>query len=448
MLTKSTIDRAEVHAAPYVIWDDELGGFGCKIFPSGKRSFVVRYRLRGSRKRYQPTLGTYGMLTVAQARAQARAMLTAARFGQDPQAESNARRVREAAQASALTVPKLVTQYVAAVNGGNATSKRLRGRAPAPGYVADTVVQLNRFTKAHGAQAAAAVTRDDVVHLLNDYIRQPATHRRMHGAISRMYAWARKQGLLTGNPTADIDTTSPPSRERVLSLDELARIWRAAETLEPLYSDTVKLMITTGQRRAEVSGMRWGEIDLARALWTLPAARTKARRQHVLPLPPLAVAVLLSRRMAFRNAAVPDDMVLPTLSRDGHRIAPISGWNWLKRELDRAAGMTDWRLHDFRRSIVTICAEHGAEVAVLDSMLNHASSATRSGVIGTYQRATLIEPMRKVMALWDRLLSDKLQTAATSTDVRTISLSRTCAAKASGLPARLALRLLHRDERT
>jgi integrase len=405
LLTKSTIDHAELRAVPYVIWDDELGGFGCKVFPSGKRSFVVRYRLRGSRKRYQPTIGTYGVLTVAAARTQARIMLTTARFGQDPQAETKSRR----AQASALTVAKLVEQYIAALHAGTAATKRLRGREPAPGYISDCVLHLNRFAGVYGTEPADTVSRGDVFRLLNDYIRQPSTHRRMHGAITRMYAWARKQGLLTGNPTADIDTTSPPSRERVLSLDELARIWRAAETLEPLYSDTVKLMITTGQRRAEVSGMRWGEIDLARALWTLPAARTKARRQHVLPLPPLAVAVLLSRRMALRNAASPDDLVLPTLSRDGASIAPISGWNWLKRQLDRTAGVNAWRLHDFRRSIVTICAEHGAEIAVLDSMLNHASSATRGGVIGTYQRATLLEPMRKVMALWDRLLSDELR---------------------------------------
>lgn len=423
MLTKSMIDRAEVHAEPYVIWDDELGGFGCKIFPSGKRSFVVRYRLRGSRKRYQPTLGTYGMLTVAQARAQARTMLTAARFGQDPQAETKARRATETALASALTVSKLVEQYVAALSAGTAATKRLRGRAPAPGYISDTVLHLNRLAGAYGAQAANAVSRGDVLRLLNDYMPQPSTHRRMHGAISRMYAWARRHELVTSNPAHDIETTTPPSRERVLSLDELARIWRAAETLELLYGDTVKLLITTGQRRAEVAGMQWGEIDLTRALWTLPAARTKARRQHVLPLPPLAVAVLLRRRMAFQHAPTAGDLVLPSLARDRENIAPISGWNWLKRELDRLSGVAAWRLHDFRRSIVTICAEHGAEVAVLDSMLNHASSATRGGVIGTYQRATLIEPMRKVMALWDSLLSDELQIAATSADARIVSLA-------------------------
>jgi integrase len=288
MLTKSAIDRAEKRAEPYILWDDGLGGFGCKVFPSGKRSFVVRYRLRGSRKRYQPTIGAYGSMTVAEARAKARVMLNAARAGQDPQAEAIARRAAE----SGLTVVALAEQYVAALHSGTAATKRLHGRLATPAYIEDTILHLGRFAAVCGKQVANGVTRADVVRVLHQYVRQPSTHRRMHGAISRMYSWAQKHELLANNPADHIDTTSPPSRERVLSLDELARIWRAATTLEHVYRDIVRLLIVTGQRRAEVAGMTWGELDLERALWTLPGTRTKARRQHVLPLAPLAQEVL------------------------------------------------------------------------------------------------------------------------------------------------------------
>jgi integrase len=154
--------------------------------------------------------------------------------------------------------------------------------------------------------------------------------------------------------------------------------------------------------------MTWGEIDLERALWTLPGARTKARRQHVLPLAPLAVATPQARSAAHQRPPAATDLVLPTLAGDGKSIAPICGWNWLKRELDRRSGVTEWRLHDFRRSIVSVCAEHCVDIAVQDTLLNHASSATRGGVIGTYQRAMLIEPTRKVMAMWDQLLREAI----------------------------------------
>jgi integrase len=418
-LTKSAIDRAAPKPAPYVLWDSSLVGFGCRIFPSGRRSFVITYRLPGGRRTFQMALGAYGVLTVPQARALASAELAKVRMGgeEHPLAARRSQQVAEAAAASALTVAALVAQYVAALRAGTASSKRLRGRRPSAHYIEDTAQYLGRFAAACGRQEASQITRGDVVRFLNDYVGKPATHWHVHAAIRRLYAWALRHDLATGNPADHIETTTAPARERVLSLDELARIWRAAETLDPLYGDTVKLLIITGQRRAEVAGMAWSEIDLARALWTLPAARTKARRQHVLPLPPLAVALLQARRRAFQKPPAPDDLVLPTLALDGKSIAPIGGWSWLKRELDRASGIAGWRLHDFRRSLVTICAEHGAEVAVLDSMLNHASSATRGGVIGTYQRATLIEPMRKVMALWDRLLSEELQIETSGAEV-------------------------------
>jgi integrase len=408
MLTKSVIDRAKPATKPYIVWDDELAGFGCKVFPSGKRSFVVRYRLRGSLKSYQPNIGVYGSMTVAQARAEARVMLNAAKLGQDPQAKTKARRTAETAAASVFTVAKLVDQYADSLRAGGAVTKRLRGRHATPAYIKDAILHLSRFAAVCGDQDAGGVTRGDVVRALSGHIKQPSAHRRMHGAISRMYFWALKADLVTANPADHVETTTAPARERVLTLEELARIWRAAEQLEHVYRDAVHLMVITGQRRAEVAGMTWGEIDLVRGLWTLPAARVKARRQHVLPLAPLAVATLQARRGAFQREPAAKDLVLPTIARDGKGIAPISGWNWLKRELDRRSGVTEWRLHDFRRSIVSICAEHGADIAVLDSLLNHASSATRGGVIGTYQRALLIEPTRKVMALWDELLREAI----------------------------------------
>jgi integrase len=407
-LTKTTIDAAMTKPSAYVLWDSELSGFGCRVFPSGKRSFVLKYRLPGDRRSFLMALGAYGELTVKQARERARDELAKVRLDdQHPLAARRALRATKAAPA-ALTVASLAEQYVAALHAGIATTKRLRGRQACDAYLEDTARHLRRFADAYGVREPSSISRGDVVRLLNDYIKQPSVHRRMHGAISRMYDWAQKGDLVAANPADHVDTTMPPSRERVLSLEELARVWRAADQLEHVYRDAVQLMIVTGQRRAEVASMVWGEIDLARALWTLPAARTKARRQHVLPLAPLAVTTLQARRAAFQHAPAPADLVLPTIASDGKGSAPISGWSWLKRELDHRSGVTEWRQHDFRRSIVSICAEHGADIAVLDSMLNHASSATRGGVIGTYQRALLIEPTRKVMALWDGLLREAI----------------------------------------
>jgi integrase len=397
MLTIARLEQAKPPAkGRIVVWDHDLPGFGCRVFASGHRSFILRYRLPGSRSKETATLGTYGQITLSQARTRAKALLQTVRLGGDPQAERKAR----AKATGQLTVRQLVERYLAALEAGTASSKRLEASAA---YLVDTALQLGRFAARCGRQAAGEITRAGVVAVLDDYIGQPSVHRRMHGAIHRMYVWARRSELVAGNPTGDIETRTDAARERVLALAELAAIWSAAGQLDPLYRDVIQLLILTGQRRAEVAGMRWCEIDLGQALWTLPSERTKARRQHVVPLSATAVAILRARWQ--QQAEHPSDLVLPTTSRDGKRVAPVSGWNWLKRELDQRSGIAGWRMHDFRRSLVTIMADKaGGDVAVLDSLLNHAASATRGGVVGVYQRAILLEPMRKLMAGWDELI--------------------------------------------
>jgi len=408
-LTKTKIEKAKAPAeGVLILWDEKLPGFGCRVFASGQRSFVVCYRLRGARRKYWVTLGTYGLVTLEQARDKAEEMLAKAKLGEDPQADRKARAEAELKDAQVFRVKDLVQRYGAALRAGLAAGKRLRGRAATPAYIADIELHLGRFAHHCGKQIADTVTRADVVTLLNDYIGQPSVHRRMHGAIRGMFAWARQAELVANNPTADIETTTARPRERVLSPEELALIWHASGHLAPIYRDGIRLMIATGQRRNEVAGMRWGEIDLKRGLWTLPGGRTKARRQHVIPLPPLAVAVLQARRKALRRVPGADHLVLPAISQDGNNVTSFSGFSWVKRAIDRQIGIPSWQLHDFRRSLVTHLAEKGADVAVLDSMLNHAASVTRGGVIGVYQKASLIEPMRKVMTIWDDLLTKAL----------------------------------------
>src|SRR3954470_8711859 len=129
MLTKSTIDQAKPASGVTVLWDDALPGFGCRVHPTGKRSFVVKYRLAGDRKVIWSTLGAYGVLTVAEARTKAREVLKDARLGADPQGERKSR----AEAAAALTVGELVARYTAALKAGTVSTKRLRGPRAAAG---------------------------------------------------------------------------------------------------------------------------------------------------------------------------------------------------------------------------------------------------------------------------------------------------------------------------
>ena len=374
-----------------------------RVYASGKRSFVYRYRLPKQRQVFEPVIAALGELTVAEARQSAKLWAGYVAKGQHPE-----RTMREPGQAEAVdparSVALLVQRYLQALHSGHAATRRSRGRKLAAAYAKDSTLQLARFVEACGPQDAGTLTQQDVQRALQT-APGVSSHRRMHGAINRCYAWAREHGHVNNRPADDIATGNPDSRHRVLTLDELASIWRAAAQLDPVYRDCVQLMILTGQRRQEVADMAWGEVQLGAGLWILPARRTKARRQHSVPLAPLALSILKARHNTFAHEPAAADLVLPTLARDGKSIAPISGWNWLKRELDRRSGVVDWRLHDFRRSIVSISAEHGsADVATLDTLLNHASSVTRGGVIGVYQRAALLKPMRAALEAWETLL--------------------------------------------
>jgi integrase len=415
------IEQAAPKRTAYELWDDSLRGFGIRIYPSGQRSFLVLYRLKGSRRLIRKMLGRYGVVTLTEARTKAREMLAQRALSNDPQAPEKARKVEDLRQSKILTVQKLANQYLAALHRGAASDNV--GQLLTARYIGDTVRHIACFTAGHAELEADTVTRANVLLLLDSYAHSPAKRKQLHGAIRRMYTWAQQRELVRTNPAILIKTTPPDPRTRALSLDELARVWHATTVMSPLYRDVTRMLMVTGQRRNEVGRMQWGEIDLAKALWTLPAKRTKARREHVVPLAPLAMEILHRRRSLFRNRPpAADDWVFPSLSRDHQRIVPIGGWDRAKGLIKREVTIDPWSLHDFRRSLVTICAERGVDIAVLDTLLNHAAAATRGGVLGIYQRATLVEPMRAVMTLWNGLLCEAIGIEPAAVDSRVAPL--------------------------
>ena len=113
----------------------------------------------------------------------------------------------------------------------------------------------------------------------------PIARNRLRSSLSTFFAWAIADGLIEVNPVAGTAKAEEgSSRERVLSETELAAIWQACG--EDQFGDIVRLLILTGQRREEIGGLRWSEIDLDRGLIVLPPARTKNKRLHELPLSP------------------------------------------------------------------------------------------------------------------------------------------------------------------
>ena len=251
------------------------------------------------------------------------------------------------------------------------------------------------------------ITRADVARLLDDVEDRTSIYRtnRVLAAIRKLFNWAMSRGLIEHSPVGPgMARAGERSRDRYLTPHEIAMVWKAAKTLGYPSGTLVKLLLVTGQRRDEVAGMRWDEIDWNEKLWTLGQARTKAARAQFVPLSDLALDLI---------SACPrvGDYVITTR---GDR--PVSGFAKWKKQLDdqmhkslsaeARADLTPspWRLHDLRRTVATHMEEIGVPPHIVGSVLNHSPKGFK-GVTSVYTRGDLIYERRKALVAWARYLS-------------------------------------------
>jgi hypothetical protein len=230
-------------------------------------------------------------------------------------------------------------------------------------------------------------------------------------SLSAFFSWAAREGYIDANPAAFTNKAiENGSRERVLADDELAEIWHAAGRDQ--YGAIVKLLMLTGARRDEIAGLRWSEVDLDVATITLPPARTKNRREHVIPLSDQALTILEAQPRRVDADGTERDHVFGYGRGRGWQ-----NWSGNKADLDKRIASArkseglDWRLHDFRRSLSTALHER-FKVAphVVEAILGHVGGH-KAGVAGIYNKALYLDERRRSLDRWaayiDALVSSK-----------------------------------------
>lgn len=211
-----------------------------------------------------------------------------------------------------------------------------------------------------------------------------ARARAMFSCLSTMFKWLQQRRRVGVNPCVDVyRPKAPPSRDRYLTSAEIIKFWKATDA-EPTGA-LLKLLLLLGCRLNEVAGMRQSELSDDGSIWNIPGTRTKNRRPHVVPLPPMARELIPSGG---------HDLVFTTTGT-----TPVSGWNKIKRRLDKAMKIPAWRLHDLRRSFVTGLAELGIRPDVIELCVNHVSG-TRGGIAGIYNRSELMPERRAAIERW------------------------------------------------
>ncbi len=252
----------------------------------------------------------------------------------------------------------------------------------------------------------------------------PVRANRVFAQFRKMCRWALSRGIIDKSPCDGVEAPSEETpRDRVLADDELRLIWKAASAVGWPFREFTRLLILLGQRRGEVAGMRWTELDLDNRLWSLPGSRTKNGHAHTVPLPEEALAILrtLPRVETTNGKGAPtkSPFVFTTNGR-----APISGFGKGRLGLDReilklmrdeeeARGedpaevkpLEPWTYHDLRRTAATNLQRLGVRLEVTEALLNHVSGS-RAGIVGVYQKYEWADEKRQAQDAWTRRLAE------------------------------------------
>jgi integrase len=389
MAVSSITTRAVQAPTPgETIWDanhrEAVRGFGVRR-QHGQATYVLKYRVFG-RQRFV-TIGAHGApWTPELARKEAKRLLGLVANGKDPADEKAKARLQ-----AADTLRTIADQYL----------RNAKPRLRTGSYSEKERYLLVSWKPLHPV-SVFQITRRHISARVADIASAhgAVSAARARTALSSMFNWAIREGLdIPANPVVGTNRPAQPgSRERVLTEMELSAIWQASGDDD--YGRIVRLLLLTAQRRNEVGSMQRAELDTTSGLWTLPAARTKNHREHLLPLVPAALALLPPGRNG-RDFLFGDGS---RRSGDPHR--GFSGWSKSKAALDariaEALGepLPHWTIHDLRRSAATMMADRfGVLPHIVEAILNHVSGH-RAGVAGVYNRARYAAEMRRALERW------------------------------------------------
>jgi integrase len=358
-----------------VYWDAGSPGFGVKITPKGRKVFIMLYRAGGAGSKLRKyTIGPYGRVTLHQARVAAQKVFAAKLEGRDPAAEKREARRRLVADRVEDLLESFITQRLARNRSAGEIARLLRREVGRPW----TGRSIHEISKRDVVEVVAAIEQRGAPVAANKTLKSLKTFLR----------WCVGQAVLDQSPAEGVPLPAKEvTRDRVLNDQELAQVVLAARKMGGPYSGIVEFLALTGQRREEVARMKWNELDLAQRVWTIPKSRTKNAKEHVVHLSEQSIAVL-------KRADKKEPFVFSLLGAK-----PFQQFSKGKRKLDQLSGVTEWRLHDLRRTCVSGMARLGIAPHVADKILNH-QAGTISGVAAVYQRHEFLSERREALDRW------------------------------------------------
>ena len=371
--------------------DGVVDGLYLVIQPSGTKGWAFRYRfpVGGKVKNHKITIGSYPALGLADAREEAGKLRRGVETGDNPkqiQARERAETRERALNTFGLVAVAFTVRYA---------KRHTRSWKQTKGILRKHVVPAWKDRPIDG------ITRRDVIDLLDGIIRsgKPVLANRVLAHVRKLFNWCLERGIVGASPAVQIKAPGGKEspRDRDLSDAEIKVIWPAFDAAGYPFGSMMQILLLTGQRRSEVATMRWTDLDTDAAVWNLPAGSTKALRSHSIPLPNMAVEILgdLPR---FDGPYV--------FSTTGGK-RPVSGYSKAKlrieQEINKALArnggepLTNWQIHDLRRTAASGMAKLGVPVDHIGRVLNHAPRGITATV---YDKHSYMPEKRRALDLW------------------------------------------------
>ena len=344
-------------------WDAKLPSFGIRVGPRSK-TFIVKI---GNSRR---TIGTYPAISLQDARraAQIEKVTPTAPLASSPTTFQDAYDL--------FTVMHIRRKK-------NTTQDNYKG-------------YLNRnFLKPFSQKTLDEITNRDIITITDKLT--PSNQAYALSVIRIFWNFCRRRQLTKNNPVDTVRVQQSPSRDRVLSDDELKAIWKTTE--EPTtYHYIVRMLLLTGQRRGEIVALQKTWIKANEIVF--PKEITKNGKEHTIPLGSLSLAILTST-----TTMGPTQKLLFPAKSSGNLQTSFNGWSKSKLVLDKKLGnnFTPWTLHDLRRTFATNMAKLGVRLEVTEKLLNHISGSL-GGIVAVYQKHNFQKEMTEAVELWEKRL--------------------------------------------
>lgn len=370
-LSKRVVDEIAAASGDQIVWDSELAGFGLRVRAGGSKTFIAQYRAGGGRagatRRF--TIGRYGVLTVDEARSEAKKVLALVAHGSDPSMARQAKR-REMTVADLLDLyGERGTDHLKERNRRWMLARLRHHVVPLLGRKKITEVRVGDVEQFMRDVKAGKTAKDEKAGPRSRVIVKGGGGAAIKGVrdLSAVFAFAIRQELVTFNPCAPVKKPADGKRLRFLTLDEVKRLGEALDALEaegasPKAVAIMRLWALTGCRRDEIAGLRWSEIDFDHACLRL--ADTKTGRS----VRPLAGATVALLRSLPREPNV--EFVFP--SEDGSTFYQGTKRFWPK--VIARAGLQGVTPHTLRHTIGSAAVSSGETLAMTGALLGHADN--------------------------------------------------------------------------